>query len=324
MTLSRLVLFKSLGSDLNSIIIAVKMQSSKRTLRSNELMLPPSGLLDTELELHFSLQYPHFIKRDDTNRLLVMLQRRKRYKNRTILGFKTLAEGTINMSQVLQRQMDIELELMAGEASKDNKRDVVARVSVLALSSQPVDHEDAGLRHKRLALSDNADRAAADFSDDDEEFSSNEEGSDSEPMLEDAMGPRRSRKPSRVKIPVTARVSHLIRSADMDPTDIADLFDELEEMSDSGPEMDTMSISSTPKPSLRPFFSSSRSLVQAEGLAPPSAGEVPATSPLGPAPSSLHHPVQRNGHDAHHQHHHHQQQAHQGFRVAFRGASQLP
>ncbi len=29
-----------------------------------------------------------------------MLQRRKRYKNRTILGFKTLAIGTINMSQV--------------------------------------------------------------------------------------------------------------------------------------------------------------------------------------------------------------------------------
>jgi len=31
-------------------------QSSKRTLRSNELMLPPGGLLDTELELNFSLQ----------------------------------------------------------------------------------------------------------------------------------------------------------------------------------------------------------------------------------------------------------------------------
>jgi hypothetical protein len=29
-----------------------------------------------------------------------MLQRRKRYKNRTILGFKTLAGGTINMAQV--------------------------------------------------------------------------------------------------------------------------------------------------------------------------------------------------------------------------------
>lgn len=48
---------------------------------------------------------------------------------------------------------------------------------------------------------------------------------------------------------------------DMDPADIEDLFEELEDMSDSGPEVDTMSISSTPKPSLRPFFSSSRSLL---------------------------------------------------------------
>jgi hypothetical protein len=49
---------------------------------------------------------------------------------------------------------------------------------------------------------------------------------------------------------------------DVDPTEIEDLFEELEDLSDSGPEIDTMSISSTPKPSLRPFFSSSRSLLQ--------------------------------------------------------------
>jgi hypothetical protein len=36
-------------------------------------------ILDTELELTFSLQYPHFVKRGG-NRLHVMLQRRKRYK----------------------------------------------------------------------------------------------------------------------------------------------------------------------------------------------------------------------------------------------------
>ena len=57
-------------------------------------------ILDTELELTFSLQYPHFVKRGG-NRLHVMLQRRKRYKNRAILvGFKTLAVGSVDMSQV--------------------------------------------------------------------------------------------------------------------------------------------------------------------------------------------------------------------------------
>lgn len=50
--------------------------------------------------------------------------------------------------------------------------------------------------------------------------------------------------------------------------EIEELFDELEDLSDSGPELDTMSVSSTPKPSLRPFFSSSRSL-----LAPAHSGK---------------------------------------------------
>ena len=142
--------------------------------------MQPSGLLlDTELELSFALQYPHYLKQDDGNRLQVMLQRRKRYKNRTILGFKTLAIGTVNMSmvaiqlkmsrpinstvgtdiqhfgstdeQALQRQMDMELELFS--EAKD-KTSAVARVNVQSLSSQPADHEEAVERLKTLSLSE--------------------------------------------------------------------------------------------------------------------------------------------------------------------------
>ncbi|XP_069681566.1 phosphofurin acidic cluster sorting protein 2 isoform X2 [Periplaneta americana] len=293
LTLSRLVVLRPLGSDLASIIIAVKMQGSKRTLRSNEMLLPPNGLLDTELELNFALQYPHFLKRDG-NKLHVMLQRRKRYKNRTILGFKTLAEGVINMAQVLQRQMDLELDLFSDSKEKGLSliSNTVARVTVQALNSQPVDHEDA---MKHMAMSETSDRVVGDYSDEEEDFSSNDEGeaegSDSEPMPEDAMG-RRARKASRTKIPANARQRNLkqkfiallkrfrvsedlqgldndqeaigqkLSGGDVDPTEIEDLFEELEDLSDSGPELDTMSISSTPKPSLRPFFSSSRSLLQ--------------------------------------------------------------
>lgn len=53
--------------------------------------------------LTFCLQYPHFLKRD-ANKLQIMLQRRKRYKNRTILGYKTLALGMINMAEVRNRK----------------------------------------------------------------------------------------------------------------------------------------------------------------------------------------------------------------------------
>ncbi|XP_070151486.1 phosphofurin acidic cluster sorting protein 2 isoform X4 [Polyergus mexicanus] len=277
LTLTRLVILRPLGSDLASISIAVKMQSSKRTLRSNEMAIPTGGILDTELELQFALQYPHFLKRDG-NKLLILLQRRKRYKNRTMLGYKTLAEGIINMAQVLQKQMDLELELVSDKAEKYGGHSIaLARVSVVALSSQPVDHD------KRL-MNDPNERLCPEFSDEEEEFSSEgeAEGSDSEPTLEV------HRRKSRGKIPTNARQRNLkqkfiallkrfrvseelehdqeeigqkLSGGDMA---IEELFDELEDLSDSGPELDTMSVSSTPKPSLRPFFSSSRSL-----LAPP-------------------------------------------------------
>ncbi|XP_031785463.1 phosphofurin acidic cluster sorting protein 2 isoform X2 [Nasonia vitripennis] len=275
LTLTRLVILRPLGADLASVSIAVKMQSSKRTLRSNEMAVPPSGMLDTELELQFALQYPHFLKRDG-NKLLVLLQRRKRYKNRTMLGYKTLAEGVINMAQVLQKQMDLELELVSDKAEKYGGHSL-ARVNVVALSSQPVDHD------KRL-MNDPNERLCQEFSDEEEEFSSEgeAEGSDSEPTLEV------HRRKSRTKMPANARqrnlkqkfiallkrfrvseelehdqeeISQKISGGEME---IEELFDELEDLSDSGPELDTMSVSSTPKPSLRPFFSSSRSL-----LAPP-------------------------------------------------------
>lgn len=55
--------------------------------------------------------------------------------------------------------------------------------------------------------------------------------------------------------------SYILPGAEVDEAEIEDLFDQLEDLSDSGPEVDTISITSTPKPSLRPYFSSSRSLL---------------------------------------------------------------
>lgn len=184
LTLTRLVVLRPLGNDLASISIAVKMQSSKRTLRSNELLLPANGLLDTSLELTFSLQYPHFLKRDG-NRLHVLLQRRRRYKNRTILGFKTLAEGVIRMDQVLQRQMDLELELIAENSSKDKGTGPLAKIIVLGVSSTPVDGDHKPDREREC-------------SEDDDEYTSGDEEpgdlSDSEPIRTKLPHPRHNFK----------------------------------------------------------------------------------------------------------------------------------
>ncbi|KAL5007923.1 hypothetical protein ScPMuIL_013504 [Solemya velum] len=286
LTLNRLVVLKPLENDLNSVIVAVKMQSFKRVLRSNEIMFPPSGLLDTELDLTFSLQYPHFLKRDG-NKLQIMLQRRKKYKNRTILGYKTLAMGQISMSQVLQRSVDRELNMYSDLKERTT---VVAQLLMVSLSSQPVDHEEND--HRKQTSSD-VDRSpdVDNYSDDDEpyndqEYWSNDDMSDSEPMMMNEARPR-PRKSSRGQIrprqrnikqkfiallkrfkvseeALDSEADHELGDTVANPADIDELIDELEDLSDSGPELDTLSVISTPKPRLRPFFTGRTSTTEAD------------------------------------------------------------
>ncbi|KAG7214225.1 hypothetical protein INR49_023250 [Caranx melampygus] len=56
LTVKKLLVLRELDRELSSVVIAVKIQGSKRTLRSNEYLLPPDGLMETDLELTFSLQ----------------------------------------------------------------------------------------------------------------------------------------------------------------------------------------------------------------------------------------------------------------------------
>lgn len=275
--LTRLEMLKSLESDVTAIIIAVRMQSTKRTLRSNEIILPPGKLLETGLDLSFSLQYPHFLKGDNNN-LRIMLQRRKRYKNRTILGFKTLAVGQINMSEVLQQSRDIELDLYG----KDLNMSSIAKVSVLGLSSQPIDHVK---RDRSVDVESEEDGEESYSSDPGENSDSGEnmvEGQDllGEPEEDQVSG----RKPGQIKLrpsfnrqqrnikkkfisllkkfKVASDESdgeHFPEDQDNELLDEDFLYDDLDEMnlSDSGTEgnLDEISIGSTPKPVLRPYFS---------------------------------------------------------------------
>uniref|UniRef100_A0A2A4JQN2 Phosphofurin acidic cluster sorting protein 1 n=1 Tax=Heliothis virescens TaxID=7102 RepID=A0A2A4JQN2_HELVI len=254
------------------------MHSSKRTLRSNDIAVPP---MDVELDLCFSLQYPHFVKRDG-NRLQIMLQRRKKYKNRTILGYKTLAEGVIRMDQVLQRSMDMELEL-TGVGGKVGAAagQPVAKLTITGLASTPVDHDTKN--NNTLLITERG------YSDEEEEgeFSSVEEADE---MTYGAPARRRAHRQlafnktdlsytkqrnlkqkfaallRRFRVPEELSERGAARDTHHAQHDIDELFQELESLScgegeDSGPDqMDTISIGSTPKPSLRPFFSSSRSL----------------------------------------------------------------
>uniref|UniRef100_A0A8C4IHX8 Phosphofurin acidic cluster sorting protein 2 n=1 Tax=Dicentrarchus labrax TaxID=13489 RepID=A0A8C4IHX8_DICLA len=270
LTLKKLVVLKELDKELNSLSIAVKIQGSKRLLRSNEYVLPPSGLMETDLELTFSLQYPHFLKRD-ANRLQIMLQRRKRYKNRTILGYKTLAVGIINMAEVMQHPTDGG-QILGLHSNVKEAPVRVAEISVYSLSSQPIDHEDGSGQADRSPDMDNYSE------EDDDSYSSEQEASDDAVHAQDLYDEddevRKPKKPRRKMIRTTSmtrqpnfkqkfvallkrfKVTDEVSTQEVEE-DLDLLYDSLEvyNQSDSGPEMeDNESVLSTPKPKLKPFF----------------------------------------------------------------------
>uniref|UniRef100_A0A3B4C3Z0 Phosphofurin acidic cluster sorting protein 1 n=1 Tax=Pygocentrus nattereri TaxID=42514 RepID=A0A3B4C3Z0_PYGNA len=262
LTLKKLVMLKELDKDLTSVVIAVKLQGSKRILRSNEILLSSAGLTETDLQLTFSLQYPHFLKRD-ANKLQIMLQRRKRYKNRTILGYKTLALGLINMAEVMQHPTEGAQVLGLHSQLKDASVPV-AEVRVYSLSSQPIDHE--GPKAKMNDRSPDIDN----YSEEEEEsYSSEQEGSDDpvhgqvgwcvcvcQPNIKQKFVALLRR--FKVSDEVGFGLEHVSREQIQEvEEDLDELYDSLEmyNPSDSGPEMEeTDSILSTPKPKLRPFF----------------------------------------------------------------------
>lgn len=280
LTLKKLIMLKELDKDLTSVVIAVKLQGSKRILRSNEILLSSAGLTETDLQLTFSLQYPHFLKRD-ANKLQIMLQRRKRYKNRTILGYKTLALGLINMAEVMQHPSE-GAQILGLHSQLKDASVPVAEIRVYSLSSQPIDHE--GPKAKMSDRSPDIDN----YSEEEEEsYSSEQEGSDDpihgQYLFDEDEDVRKKKTPRRKtsnaaitrqpkikekfvallkRFKVTDEVGfgleHVSREQIQEvEEDLDELYDSLEmyNPSDSGPEMEeTDSILSTPKPKLRPFF----------------------------------------------------------------------
>ncbi|XP_015240812.1 PREDICTED: phosphofurin acidic cluster sorting protein 2 isoform X3 [Cyprinodon variegatus] len=279
LTLKKLVVMKELDKELISVVIAVKIQGSKRILRSHEIVLPPSGSVETDLALTFSLQYPHFLKREG-NKLQIMLQRRKRYKNRTILGYKTLAMGSIDMAEVMQHPTEGGQVLPLCSSQKD-MLGKVAEIWIFSLSSQPIDHEEAALQEgQKIKCSDN-------YSEEEyESFSSEQEASDDavqgQDLEDDEFDVRKPKKQRRsiVRTPSITRqqnfkqrvvallkrfrVSDEVLDSEQDPAEVPPEVEEedldldsveFENPSDSCPELDDDdSVLSTPKPKLKPYF----------------------------------------------------------------------
>ncbi|XP_028251553.1 phosphofurin acidic cluster sorting protein 2 isoform X3 [Parambassis ranga] len=279
LTLKKLVVMRELDKELISVVIAVKIQGSKRILRSHEIVLPPSGSVETDLALTFSLQYPHFLKREG-NKLQIMLQRRKRYKNRTILGYKTLAVGSIDMAEVMQHPTEGGQVLPLCSNQKD-MLGKVAEIWIFSLSSQPIDHEEAALQGgQKIKCSDNySEEEYESFSSEQEASDDAVQGQDLEDDEYDVRKPKKQRR-SIVRTPSITRqqnfkqrvvallkrfrVSDEVLDSEQDPAEPPPEVEEedldldsveFENPSDSGPELDDDdSVLSTPKPTLKPYF----------------------------------------------------------------------
>ena len=151
----------SLQTDLDSVILAVKLHVSKRSLRTVEIPILKnlsstsiSKQSSADLNLNYNITYPHFLKKD-SNYLYFYIQRRKKYKSRTILGYKTLAYTFIDLASVLQRPFSKDLPLIVNKNlnklselshSKLNKpinyNQIIGTLKIQSLVSQPIEIMD--------------------------------------------------------------------------------------------------------------------------------------------------------------------------------------
>ncbi|KAL6488150.1 hypothetical protein MHYP_G00047760 [Metynnis hypsauchen] len=266
LTLKRLIILRELDKELNSVVIAVKIQVSDLTVVSEEQHQEPE---------QFPQPLSDCFREDEilaTGDQLGGLGCRLSVKDRGHGLLKVMQHPT-DGGQIL--------------GLHSNMKDVAARVaeiSVFSLSSQPIDHEDGGQSRNKNKNNDRSPDMDNYSEEDDDSYSSEQEASDDavhgqdlDDEDEDVQKPKKSRRTvfrttSMTRQPnfkqkfvaLLKRFKVTDEVLDSDPVDqtqeVEDLdllYDSLEEHnhSDSGPDVeDNESVLSTPKPTLRPFF----------------------------------------------------------------------
>ncbi|XP_036197542.1 phosphofurin acidic cluster sorting protein 2-like isoform X2 [Myotis myotis] len=264
LTVTKLVIFKKLAKDLNSVVISVRMRDSKGILRSQEIVLPRSRPVQTNLALTFSLQYSHFLK-GEGNKLLIMLEQRKCSKNTNVLGYKTLASGAIHMADVMQRNPRCGQMVSLFRSIKESST-TVAEIWISSLCSEPMEHEDSAMQVSPKA------KSAGNYKGQDE-LQASGRGKHRQNLDKDALEKGETKKqqpsiPGNLKQKVLAlfhrsKVSQEVLDPEQDhgehvpevEEDLDLLYDMLPNPSDSGTDTeDDGSVLSTPIPKLRPYF----------------------------------------------------------------------
>ncbi|GMS79463.1 hypothetical protein PENTCL1PPCAC_1638, partial [Pristionchus entomophagus] len=301
LSVSRLALFPC-PSQMRSLVITAKLEGYKRSLRSNEIVLGDGGIsaVDLPLDISFTIQYPHFLKHK-SNVMQIHVQRKRKYKNRPIPGgFKSVAYGSIDLTSMLQsgQAAKSEMTLYAVPTSKQSsgggKEQMlvtsIGRIVMQSCATLPLDADGEGgggkmnSKDKVVELSEDSEISEEEDSDlpnDGMQTGRSARGQGvnggGEHRLRDS---QRRRKRAQHKKNMKQRLVNLLKkfrvpdeggneaaasSSGREPTakELQALFDELDELSDSGNEgvaADEISIVSNPRPALRPYFSSREQL----------------------------------------------------------------
>ncbi|TNN13866.1 Phosphofurin acidic cluster sorting protein isoform 2 [Schistosoma japonicum] len=222
-----------------------------------------------------NIQYSHFLTRD-SNTLQILLQRRKKYKSKAVnLGYKTLAYCNVNLAQVLQRRIENRfLDLYTDPKCSTHP---IGRIEVLYLSSLPIEKDL--LNGKRKVIDEDEDYPIPDVYSEQED-SDHVEESDEDQIAEcEIVGHSRQKKlvkamsvgQKQIKRKLIGLLKKLKISdpneVDLDVAATSKLWDEIDRIAtasdiedDSEAEsINLVSIQSTPRPTLRPFFATTGS-----------------------------------------------------------------
>ncbi|XP_060797475.1 phosphofurin acidic cluster sorting protein 2 isoform X2 [Neoarius graeffei] len=243
LTLKKLIVLKELDRELNSVVIAVKIQGSKRILRSNEYMLPPSGLMETDLELTFSLQ----VMQHPTD-------------GGQILGLHS------NVKEAPVRAAELSVYSLSSQPIDPEDGSGQPGAKVKASDRSPdmdnYSEDDDDSYSSEQEASDDAVQAQ-DLYDEDDDVQRKPKKTRRKMIRTTSITRQPNFKQKFVALLKRFKVSDEVLDSDpVDQTqeveeDLDLLYDSLEvyNQSDSGPEMeDNDSVLSTPKPKLKPFF----------------------------------------------------------------------
>ncbi|CAH8453491.1 unnamed protein product [Schistosoma curassoni] len=211
------------------------------------------GGVSVLIDFTCNIQYSHFLTRD-SNTLQILLQRRKKYKSKAVnLGYKTLAYCNVSLAQVLQRRIENRfLDLYTDPKCSTHP---IGRIEVLYLSSLPIEKDL--LNGKRKVVDEDEDYPIPDVYSEQED-SDHVEESDEDQIAEcEIVGHSRQKK----------LVKAMSVGVDLDVATTSKLWDEIDRIataSDIEEDSDVesynlVSVQSTPRPTLRPFFATAGS-----------------------------------------------------------------